>query len=196
MSQTIVAGDWGLAQRAHLQAAAALIYASFPEFYGIFGSTPDEISPTIADLLAEPTSEIGISRLLFVDGQFAGISTHLPSRETGRRRLIALRHLLATPGCPPDAQTRAAAFSRGVEPVPAEGLLWTRLTISPNHRGRGLARLMGTALIEEARSEGHPVLYSHVHRDNVASIRMHDSLGFHRLSDRDYTHVAFIHLLR
>lgn len=187
----IVVPDWSLEHlRAIAPLAAALVFESFSEFYELFSGNSASIVHCLAEQLQNPASEIGINRLLFVEGEVAGVYAFIPSSETALRRLVGFRSLLRLSELKPDASVRALAFSRGVEPVPVGEALWTRLATAPRFRGRGLALRMSYALLEEASRVGYRTLYSHVRRDNDASLALHARLGFKPLGGSGYTHIA------
>lgn len=200
MSETIlpkefqlIVPDWNDSKiEAMLKDAAILVYESFPEFYDIFSDDQDEIIERIATQLKEPMSEIGISRIMVSDNEIAGLYTYLPSNEIQRRRLVSLRHLLSMRNLRIDAHKRVAEFGKGIEPVPEDNVLWTRLSVSKKLRGQGFGRLLSQQFINEVRTKGYKRLYSHVNIDHKPSIAMHHFLGFRRFSANAFTHVIYI----
>lgn len=48
----------------------------------------------------------------------------------------------------------------------------------PDHQGRGLGRRLLSAAIESARASGAHLMVAHIEASNVASIRLHERLGF------------------
>lgn len=196
MKHHVIAATWNGTQRGWVGAAAGLIHQAFPEFYDAFSDESSVLDSAIAEQLLEPKSELGIARLLIVGADLAGISTYHSCREAGRRRLISLRHLLAIRGCRADAIDRAKAFQAGVEPVVGDGLYLCRIAIGAPFRGLGLSRVLGGAIVEEAKLGGHPRILAHVREGNLASLQLFDSLGFTRLQSGAYTHVAVVRHLR
>ncbi len=61
-----------------------------------------------------------------------------------------------------------------------DGLLMAALETVPQQRRRGYATALVMAVKEYAAQRK---LYSHVSRDNIASLAVHDACGFHRISD-------------
>jgi GNAT superfamily N-acetyltransferase len=59
-----------------------------------------------------------------------------------------------------------------------DGLLLEALETAPEYRRKGYAE----ALLREALS-GNGKIYSHVHKNNVPSLRIHEKLGFRRISE-------------
>lgn len=54
----------------------------------------------------------------------------------------------------------------------------TNIAVHPQHRRRGIARALMTAVLEEARSQGHQVVVLEVRPSNQEAIGLYDSLGF------------------
>jgi L-amino acid N-acyltransferase YncA len=50
--------------------------------------------------------------------------------------------------------------------------------LAASHQGRGVGRTLLTHLIDHARAAGHHVMLADIESGNVASIRLHESLGF------------------
>ncbi|HEY5231614.1 MAG TPA: GNAT family N-acetyltransferase [Galbitalea sp.] len=50
--------------------------------------------------------------------------------------------------------------------------------LAATHHGKGFGRALLTALIDHARAAGHHVMLADIESGNVASIRLHESLGF------------------
>jgi phosphinothricin acetyltransferase len=50
--------------------------------------------------------------------------------------------------------------------------------VHPEHRGRGLGRLLLAAIVERARQQQYHTIVGGIDRDNVASIALHERLGF------------------
>lgn len=193
----IIVPDWSLDSVCSIAPLVAdLVYESFPEFYELVSDNRAGLVSCISEQLRNPASEIGVSRVLLVDGGVAGVYTYIPSGEATLRRMIGFRSLLRVPGAKPDAGTRAAEFSRGIEPVPGGEALWTRLATAARFRGRGLALRMAHALIEEVTKAGFRQLFSHVHRENAPSLALHERLGFEPLGGSGYTHIALARALR
>lgn len=189
----LVVPDWNETKmKALLNDAAHLVYESFPEFYDLFSDNQDAIIERIASQLKEPMSEIGISRILVRNNEVAGLYTYLPSNEVNRRRCVSLRHLLGMRNLRADVHKQIAEFGKGIEPVPKDNILWTRLSISKKLRGLGLGRLLSKQLINEIQTKGYNKLYSHVNVNHAPSIAMHHFLGFRRFSENDFTHVIYI----
>lgn len=60
------------------------------------------------------------------------------------------------------------------------GLLLAALETKPECRGRGFAKKLIMSVLEEM---GSPV-YSHVHKQNAASLKAHHACGFERISEQ------------
>jgi GNAT superfamily N-acetyltransferase len=192
----IIVPDWSLdSVRTMAPLVAELVYESFPEFYELVSDNRADVVACISEQLRNPASEIGINRVLLVDRDVAGIYTYIPSGEASLRRMIGFRSLLRVPSAKPDAGTRAAEFGRGIEPVPGGEALWTRLATASRFRGRGLGLRMSHALIDEVSKAGFRQLFSHVHRENAASLALHERLGFEPLGGYGYTHIALARAL-
>ena len=64
-----------------------------------------------------------------------------------------------------------------IEPY-MDGLLLNALETIPHARKCGFATLLIQALVEHLRLEGNGKLYSHINKENVASLKVHLSCGF------------------
>lgn len=60
--------------------------------------------------------------------------------------------------------------------------LETTLYVAPDRRGQGVGRLLAERLIDDCRSRGFHALIACITADNAASIRLHEKLGFRRVS--------------
>lgn len=74
---------------------------------------------------------------------------------------------------------RSAVSALRVEAY-CDGLLVTALETAPESRRKGYATLLLSAILSEFGSQK---IYSHVHRNNAASMRVHEKCGFVRISD-------------
>lgn len=59
-----------------------------------------------------------------------------------------------------------------------DGLLLEALETAPSHRKKGYAKALIQAVLNFVGEEN---IYSHIHKQNVPSIRTHESCGFHRI---------------
>ena len=59
-----------------------------------------------------------------------------------------------------------------------DGLLITGIETLPEQRRKGMASKLMRAVVEHMKSTGTRRLYSHVHRKNTSSIRLHTACGF------------------
>lgn len=59
-----------------------------------------------------------------------------------------------------------------------DGVLLEALETAADYRRQGYATLLMYAVIEFAKEQGIKKIYSHVHRNNVASIMFHNKTGF------------------
>lgn len=64
-----------------------------------------------------------------------------------------------------------------------EGLLLEALETHPDYRRRGYAKTLISSVLEQLKQKGIPVVYSHVHKKNTASLCTHLSCGFQRVSE-------------
>ena len=60
--------------------------------------------------------------------------------------------------------------------------LETTVYISPTHTGKGIGKELMTRLIEDCRSKGFRTLIACITQDNEASFRLHEKLGFEKVS--------------
>ena len=65
-----------------------------------------------------------------------------------------------------------------------DGLLLAGLETASQYRRRGYAGLLIRQVQEVLARQGTVKLYSHVRKDNTASLKTHDSCGFRKISDR------------
>lgn len=68
------------------------------------------------------------------------------------------------------------------------------LAVSPEYRGRGIAKLLLRGAIERAREKGKPASLL-VDKDNHRARRLYDSLGFLPAGERPFAGVMMDHLL-
>ena len=61
-----------------------------------------------------------------------------------------------------------------------DGLLMAGLETAPEHRRKGYARCLVEAVLAEF---GDQTIYSHIARDNLPSIRLHERTGFRKIRD-------------
>jgi ribosomal protein S18 acetylase RimI-like enzyme len=191
VSRSVVPATWADQTDATLTRAATLVVDALPEFYGLISEDRRRVERAVAEQLKMSGSEIGVARQLVVDGQLAGLFTCFPLGELDGRRIVSLRSLLAIAPDRAAAQARLAAYRSSVEPVSGEGLYLSRIAVRDDRRGQGFGRLLMAALVDEARRLRQPRVVSHVRMDNAASIRLHESHGFVRMSDAAYPYSAF-----
>ncbi len=63
---------------------------------------------------------------------------------------------------------------------PVEGRVEIGYSLVEAHRGQGFAREIVTTLVDHALAQGVKAVQAHVHRDNLASIRVLERCGFAR----------------
>lgn len=64
-----------------------------------------------------------------------------------------------------------------------DGLLLTGLETAPDRRNCGYALCLLRAALQWQRERGNVRVYSHIHKQNSASIHLHEKCGFRRISD-------------
>ncbi|MDR6308573.1 GNAT family N-acetyltransferase [Pacificitalea manganoxidans] len=100
----------------------------------------------------------------------------------GRRAWMEARHARGFPILVAvDAADRVAGYASYGDWRPFEGFRHTvehSVYVAAEARGAGLGRVLLTALIEEARTAGRHVMVAAIEAGNVASIRLHEKLGF------------------
>lgn len=64
-----------------------------------------------------------------------------------------------------------------------DGLLLTGLRTVPERQNQGCARALLGAVQAFLSRQGSVKLYSHIHKRNAASIRVHEKCGFRRIAD-------------
>ena len=69
-----------------------------------------------------------------------------------------------------------------------DGFLVTGLETRPERRQQGMADKLISAVLQRLKVDGHWKLYSHVHRNNLPSLRLHKTHGFFLYSD----HAVFL----
>lgn len=63
-----------------------------------------------------------------------------------------------------------------------DGLLVNALETMPTERNRGFATLLIRSVQDFLRSQGNGILYSHISKDNMTSVKVHLSSGFQIIS--------------
>lgn len=100
----------------------------------------------------------------------------------GRRAWMEARHARGFPILVAvDAADRVAGYASYGDWRPFEGFRHTvehSVYVAAEARGAGLGRVLLAALIEEARTAGRHVMVAAIEAGNVASIRLHEKLGF------------------
>ena len=80
-------------------------------------------------------------------------------------------------------QERGIYFSAlRMEPY-RDGLLLEALETHPERRKRGYAKKLISAVLEQLKDKNIPMVYAHIHKRNLASLRTHLSCGFSRISE-------------
>lgn len=175
--------DWDRPEFApHLPVVADLVYQAFPEFYQLFSANRKSVLDCLVAQLREPRSELGLPRLMLLEGRVAGVYCQTPTADVSRRRMISFRRLLAIPSGHPNASAAASAFGAKVQPLPHDSIVLARIAVSPDFRGQGLGKRLLHAFVAEGRRLGFRRVYSQVAATNTASLHMHESLGFTRVS--------------
>lgn len=80
-----------------------------------------------------------------------------------------------------ELQGRPVAAAR-IEPY-NDGMLLTGLETRPDMRNRGIAKELLTAVLHYAKQEGVMQVYSHVTKNNAASLAVHKACGFSIVSN-------------
>ena len=65
----------------------------------------------------------------------------------------------------------------------ADGLLLSGLETAPGSRRRGFAKALIEAVVEKLDNDGKTIVYSHVDKQNFASLAVHASCGFERTKE-------------
>ena len=65
-----------------------------------------------------------------------------------------------------------------------DGLLLEALETHPSFRRKGYAAKLIHSVTEHLTQQGQSVIYSHVSKQNTASLRTHESCGFFKVSDQ------------
>lgn len=64
-----------------------------------------------------------------------------------------------------------------------DGLLLEALETHPSFRKKGYARNLICAVLDHFKQQGRTVIYSHIVKQNTASLKTHETCGFHKFSD-------------
>lgn len=64
-----------------------------------------------------------------------------------------------------------------------DGLIITGLETAPDMRQRGYATLLLESVINYLGESNSPKLYSHIEKKNNVSLRLHENIGFQKISD-------------
>lgn len=70
-----------------------------------------------------------------------------------------------------------------IEPY-RDGVVLSALETAPSHRGRGYAKALVGAVLAFLQEHTALKIYSHIDRKNLASVAVHESCGFKKISDR------------
>lgn len=111
----------------------------------------------------------------------AAIWVETPVDETNRREWLAERQARSCPVLIAEDNNEVLGFGSYGPFRPYEGFRNTvehSIYVSPAARGKGVGRMLLTALIEDARQQGMKVIVGAVDFENEPSLRLHHALGF------------------
>lgn len=111
----------------------------------------------------------------------AAIWVETPASEMNRREWLAERQAKSCPVLIAEDNSEVLGFGSYGPFRVYEGFRNTvehSVYVSPAARGKGVGRMLLTALIEEARQHGMKVIVGAVDSENEPSLRLHHALGF------------------
>jgi ribosomal protein S18 acetylase RimI-like enzyme len=126
-----------------------------------------------------------LSTVAVLGGRVVGIVVTATADEWRRRRIRTGLAMLGAAGVRSGWRLirRGPLEERLMPPIAAGALYLAAMAVESRHRRKGIgARLIGHA-IEQARTEGLPVVALDVRRDNVDAIRLYEHQGFVTVSD-------------
>lgn len=110
-----------------------------------------------------------------IDGQNATFETVCPSWEQfDRSHLQNGRYVAEIDGVVVGWAALSPTSSRCVY----EGVVESSVYVSTSAHGKGVGRALMTALIDDCEAQGYWTIFAGIFRENVASCRLHESLGF------------------
>lgn len=141
-------------------------------------------------VFAHKLSELRFSDLMEVykEGNLENGLDLWPEEPEGQRLLLAEQGFLqylrecffTTPGAVYAVWTEAGRYVSALRLEPyRDGMLLEALETAPDSRGRGYA----SALIREMASHYPGKIYSHIHKRNTPSIKVHTKYGFRKIAD-------------
>lgn len=162
--------------------AARLVMTSLPPYYEVEGIPEPEMAEAVAACLGERRSETSDGLVLRAATGALGIVTYIPARTLRVARLIGAQGLLKrlSPESVRLFKENLAGYDTGYGPVPSEGLYISRIAVTPEVRGRGLARQLWDAVLASPTcfGDGPRQVSLHVDRANERAIAFYGKLGF------------------
>ena len=128
------------------------------------------------------TDDLPAIQRIYNDEILAGVATWDEEPWTmERRKAWFAEHDASQPVLVAECDGQVAGFACLTKMSQKSGWRFTRedtIYLAPEFRGRGIGRVLLTALIEEARRVGIHVVVASITTENEVSIHLHRSLGF------------------
>jgi len=153
-------------------------FAIEPIFYSLFSPNHEENLAGIERLLLDPRTDLGCNRVILEDGKLCGFFSFYDIRKAMSVQISTLKALRKTPSRRTDTRIRVKEFNAGVPPVREPSLYLSKIFVTEQFRGRGLARTMLAELYGLARTEDLHGVSLHVRADNAPALALYASEGF------------------
>jgi ribosomal protein S18 acetylase RimI-like enzyme len=164
------------------QALPWVLEAGNPYYESLFGG-PAAAEKVLEAWMHRRTSEVSISRVQFLvsNEELAGGFVALGGGELRKARKADSIALLSSSMGLPDRETlieRMRSLSDLFPPVADDEYYLSKLGLRPQHRGKGLARILVERYLEDGRERGYTRYRLDVEAGNEIAIRCYQSAGF------------------
>lgn len=143
-------------------------------------------------LVADSMKELNFPQLMqvYLEGNLENAEDQWPEESEGRRLQLAeesFRQYLQDdffriPGAVYFIWQENGVYVSALRLEPyRDGWLLEALETAPEHRRKGYAEKLMRQVLEQ---EGYAIVYSHVHKKNVPSLKLHEKCGFRRISEQ------------
>lgn len=114
--------------------------------------------------------------------QIATFETNAPSWEKWNDNHLPFGRLVALSG---DQVTGWTALTAVSNRCIYQGVAEVSVYVHPNHKGKGIGKLLMKKLIFESECQGIWTLHSSIFRENIGSIELHKKVGFRMIGYRE-----------
>ncbi len=147
------------------------------DFYNLFDLESDKLKVLMSHLLREHESEFSTALFARYEGLLVGFLASFSASELYSRRIFVLKSLLDAAPIPGAVKSRLKNFEGAPYSVPQDSLYLSKIYVSVDMRGAGLADEVISPFLDEGENMGRN-LCLHVHGDNSTAIAFYRKHGF------------------